>query len=76
MAVGKEKLTDAGVIAAEFAVPRARQIVEALTQIELRKTGDPGEVARDKFLDESNERIWLVGMFMGPSSMRSEGAGF
>ena len=47
MSVGEQELADAGVVAAELAMPRSAQIVRPLTQIELRMAGDPGEVARE-----------------------------
>src|SRR3954447_18212727 len=47
--VGEGELADAGVVAAELAMPRAVQVVGPLTQVEFREAGDPvvvaGEVA-------------------------------
>src|SRR6185436_11254903 len=44
-AVGKQKLADSGVVAAELAMPRAHEIVRPLTQVPFGLAGDPGEVA-------------------------------
>ena len=47
MAVGELELADAGVVAAEFAVPRADQIEWPLAQVKRRLTRKAGEIARE-----------------------------